>query len=64
MAPFTLRTLTMPQLGSEVAPMMIKGKRAGKVLGMIGKFYNRDSHKKYQDNYDRIFRKENKNASS
>tara|TARA_X000001388_G_scaffold75429_2_gene70229 strand:- start:933 stop:1100 length:168 start_codon:yes stop_codon:yes gene_type:complete len=47
----------MPQLGSESSPMMIKGKRAGKVLGMIGKFYNKDSHKKYQDNYDRIFKK-------
>ena len=36
---------------------MIKGNRKGKKLGMVGKFSKTKSIKNYQDNYDRIFRK-------
>jgi len=48
----------MPQIGSEQKPMMIKGKRKGKKLGLSGKFYKPKALENYQDNYDRIFRKE------
>jgi len=47
----------MPQIGSESSPIMIKGNRKGKKLGMVGKFSKTKSIKNYQDNYDRIFRK-------
>ena len=46
----------MPQIGSEQKPMMIKGKRKGKKLGMSGKFYKTKALENYKDNYDRIFR--------
>ena len=43
------------QIGSEENPMMIKGKRRGKVLGMTGSFYKPVNKSKYDANYDRIF---------
>lgn len=43
------------QIGSEQNPMMIKGKRRGKVLGMTGSFYKPVNKSKYDANYDRIF---------
>ena len=48
----------MPQLGSEKQPIFMRGanKKRGKQLGLTGKFYNSESLKNYQDNYDRIFR--------
>ena len=48
----------MPQLGSEKQPVFMRGanKKRGKQLGLTGKFYNSESLKNYQDNYDRIFR--------
>lgn len=45
----------MAQVGSEEAPMMIKGNRKGKVLGMTGRFYSPENKKKYDENYERIF---------
>jgi len=48
----------MPQLGSNEKPVFIRGanKKRGKQLGLTGKFYNSESLKNYQNNYDRIFR--------
>ena len=43
------------QIGSEQNPMMIKGRRKGKVLGMTGSFYKPVNKSKYDANYDRIF---------
>tara|TARA_A100001037_G_C14998415_1_gene565834 strand:+ start:590 stop:790 length:201 start_codon:yes stop_codon:yes gene_type:complete len=45
----------MAQVGSEESPMMIKGQRKGKVLGMTGGFYKPENKEKYDENYDRIF---------
>ena len=52
----------MPQLGSNSSPIMIKGKKTGKVIGLTGSFYSGESKKKYEDNYDAIFGKD-KNKS-
>ena len=43
------------QIGSNENPMMIKGQRRGKVLGMTGSFYKSVNKSKYDANYDRIF---------
>ena len=46
----------MPQLGTNENPVMIKGKRKGKILGMTGSFYKPENKKKFDLNYDKIFR--------
>ena len=50
----------MTQLGSEQKPLFIRGadNKRGKTLGLTGKFYESESLKNYQANYDRIFKKE------
>ncbi len=45
----------MATVGSEESPLMIKGQRKGKVLGMTGSFYKPENKEKYDENYDRIF---------
>jgi hypothetical protein len=45
----------MPQIGSEQQPIRTSPKRRTKVSGQYLKYENR---KKYEDNYDRIFRKQ------
>ena len=45
----------MSQLGSEANPLMINGKRKGKILGMTGNFFKPENKKRYDENYDRIF---------
>lgn len=37
---------------------MIKGKRTGKILGDTGSWYRTENKKKYEANYDAIFRKD------
>jgi len=52
----------MPQIGSEQRPIRMSPKRTTKVSGQYLKHENRQ---KYEDNYDRIFRKkESVNGSS
>lgn len=48
----------MPQVGSNEKPIMIKGKRTGKILGDTGSWYRTENKKKYEANYDAIFRKD------
>jgi|TARA_X000001382_G_scaffold91212_1_gene65741 hypothetical protein len=48
----------MPQVGSNAKPIMIKGKKTGKILGDTGSWYTKENKKKYEDNYDAIFRKD------
>ena len=42
----------MPQVGSNAKPIMIKGKKTGKILGDTGSWYTKENKKKYEDNYD------------
>jgi len=48
----------MPQVGSNEKPVMIKGKKTGKILGDTGSWYRTENKKKYEANYDAIFRKD------
>tara|TARA_A100001015_G_C14974633_1_gene706677 strand:- start:607 stop:762 length:156 start_codon:yes stop_codon:yes gene_type:complete len=45
----------MPQLGSEKNPVFINSKKRGKKLGLVGKFYNSERKKRFDENYDKIF---------
>jgi len=47
----------MAILGSNTKPLMIKGKKTGKILGDTGSWYKTDNKKKYEDNWDVIFGK-------
>ena len=51
----------MPQIGSEQQPIRMSPKRRTKVSGQYLKHENRQ---KYEDNYDRIFRKKEKHDYS
>jgi hypothetical protein len=56
-SPFSI----MPQIGSEQQPIRMSPRRTTKVSGQYLKNENR---KKYEENYDRIFKKkENSNVS-
>jgi hypothetical protein len=55
-----LREQRMPQLGSNEKPMMISSKKRGKTLGLAGSFFEKDRKKKYDENYDKIFKKKDK----
>ena len=48
---------SMAIIGSNSKPLMIKGKKTGKILGDTGSWYRPDNKKKYNDNYDAIFGK-------
>ena len=52
----------MPQLGSDKNPIIMNssGKQSTRVLGLLGKSYSGESKKKYDENYDRIFKKKSK----
>mgnify|MGYP003677927887 CR=1 FL=1 len=50
----------MPQLGTNEKPMMINTKKRGKTLGLAGSFFEHERKKKYDENYDRIFKKTDK----
>jgi len=54
----------MPQIGSNKEPVFLRGanKKRGKQLGLTGKFYSSESLKNYQDNYDRIFKKQRESS--
>jgi len=45
----------MPQVGSNAKPIMIKGKKTGKILGDTGSWYKPDNKKKYENNWDAIW---------
>lgn len=47
----------MAIIGSNAKPLMIKGKKTGKILGDTGSWYKPENKKKYDDNWDRIFNK-------
>jgi|TARA_R110000823_G_scaffold260334_1_gene381205 hypothetical protein len=47
----------MAIIGSNAKPLMIKGKKTGKILGDTGSWYKPENKKKYEDNWDRIFNK-------
>ena len=47
----------MAIIGSNEKPIMIKGKKTGKILGDTGSWYKPENKKKYEDNWDRIFNK-------
>lgn len=44
----------MPQIGSEQTPIRMSANRTTKIRG---KYIKNENRKKYEDNYDRIFRK-------
>ena len=50
----------MPQLGTNEKPLMINPKRKGKTLGLAGSFFASELKKKYDENYDKIFKKKDK----
>tara|TARA_R100000742_G_C4278940_1_gene102470 strand:+ start:1793 stop:1969 length:177 start_codon:yes stop_codon:yes gene_type:complete len=55
----------MATLGSESQPLMIKGKRRGKILGATGSWYKPENQQKYKDNWDTIWgKKENPSTKS
>jgi|TARA_B100001094_G_scaffold215941_1_gene210064 hypothetical protein len=45
----------MPQVGSNSKPIMIKGKKTGKILGDTGSWYKTENKKKYEANWDAIW---------
>ncbi len=47
----------MPQVGSNAKPIMIKGKKTGKILGDTGSWYKTENKKKYEANWDAIWGK-------
>jgi len=47
----------MAIIGSNSKPLMIKGKKTGKILGDTGSWYKPENKKKYEDNYDAIWGK-------
>lgn len=47
----------MARIGSNTKPVMIKGKRTGRILGDTGSWYKPDNKKKFDDNWDAIFNK-------
>ncbi len=49
----------MPIVGSNEKPVMIKGKKRGKILGDTGSWYKPENKKKFDDNWDAIFNKPN-----
>jgi hypothetical protein len=55
---------SMAIIGSNSKPLMIKGKKTGKILGDTGSWYRPENKNKYNDNYDAIFgKKENETKS-
>ena len=49
----------MPLVGSNEKPVMIKGKKRGKILGDTGSWYKPENKTKFDDNWDAIFNKPN-----
>jgi hypothetical protein len=48
----------MPQLGSDSKPLILKNQKSkNKKLGLSGKFYTKENQKKYEEGWDRIFKK-------
>ena len=48
----------MPQLGSDSKPLILKNQKSkNKKLGLSGKFYTIENQKKYEEGWDRIFKK-------
>ena len=50
----------MAIIGSNAKPLMIKGKKTGKILGDTGSWYKHENKKKFDDNWDAIFNKKEK----
>ena len=51
----------MPQLGSDSKPLILKNQKSkNKKLGLSGKFYTKENQKKYEEGWDRIFKKKKK----
>tara|TARA_R100001369_G_scaffold16588_1_gene31618 strand:+ start:139 stop:342 length:204 start_codon:yes stop_codon:yes gene_type:complete len=57
---FVLKEQRMPQIGTDAQPVMLNSKKRGKTLGLAGSFFERERKKKYDENYDRIFKKKDK----
>jgi|TARA_B110000027_G_scaffold133876_1_gene163699 hypothetical protein len=47
----------MAIVGSNEKPIMMRGKKRGKILGDTGSWYKSENKKKYEDNWDAIFNK-------
>ena len=50
----------MPQLGTDAQPVRLNSKKRGKTLGLAGSFFEKERKKKYDENYDKIFKKKDK----
>jgi len=54
----------MAIVGSDAKPVMMRGKKRGKILGDTGSWYKPENKKKYEDNWDAIFGKPTKTTKA